>query len=131
MSNQMKISFPGGAGVDAEFKGFTIRTDRAIKQGGLGEQPTPFDLFLFSLGTCAGYYVLQFLETRNISKDGCYLTMDADWDQERKRLNSVKILIKLPENFPEKYRKAVIAAAETCTVKRTMLDPPEFLIETV
>ena len=60
----MEISFPGGKKVDADFKGFTIKTDQAERDGGEGSAPTPTFLFLASLGTCAGIYALNFCESR-------------------------------------------------------------------
>jgi putative redox protein len=32
-----------------------------------GSAPSPFDLFMLSIGTCAGYYVLTFLQQRGLS----------------------------------------------------------------
>jgi putative redox protein len=48
---QMEISFPGGQKVDAQYSGFTIHTDQPVEDGGDGSAPTPFSLFLASLGT--------------------------------------------------------------------------------
>ncbi len=52
---EMQISLAGGKKVDARFKGFTIRTDQPESSGGENSAPSPFDLFLGSIGTCAGY----------------------------------------------------------------------------
>ena len=46
----MTVSFPGGKRVDAEYGGFTIRTDQPPQGGGEGSAPPPFDLFLASIG---------------------------------------------------------------------------------
>ena len=62
----MQISFPGGKRVDANYKGFSIATDQPVKEGGDGSAPEPFSLFLASMGTCAGVYVLYFCEERRI-----------------------------------------------------------------
>ena len=51
---EMEITFPGGARVDANFGGFTIKTD----QPPVASAPTPFATFLASIGTCPGIYVL-------------------------------------------------------------------------
>ena len=37
--------------------------------------PRPFDLFLVSLGTCAGIFVLQFMQQRDLSTEGAGLAM--------------------------------------------------------
>jgi ribosomal protein S12 methylthiotransferase accessory factor len=36
----------------------------------------------------------------------------------------------LPVDFPEKYRNAVLSAANLCAVKRAIADPPVFEVVT-
>ena len=45
MNEEMKVIFPGGMRVDVEYKGFIIKTDQPVYQGGDGSFPAPFDLF--------------------------------------------------------------------------------------
>ena len=49
---ELMIDFPGGAKVDAHFSGFTVKTDQSPKSGGEESAPSPFSLFLASIGTC-------------------------------------------------------------------------------
>src|SRR5215471_4208280 len=58
----IEVSFPGGKRVDAQVGEFAIRTDQPEALGGAGTAPTPYDLFLASLATCAGIYVLGFCQ---------------------------------------------------------------------
>ena len=130
---EIKISFPGGMKVDAEFNGTVISTDQPVSEGGEGSAPTPFNYFLASLGTCAGIYVLSFCHQRDIPTDGLSLVQRAEFaldDSGRKRLATVALDIMLPSGFPEKYRNAVIKSAELCAVKKAMMHPPEFRIVT-
>lgn len=124
----MQISFPGGKKVDASYKGFTIRTDQPEAEGGENSAPSPFDLFLSSIGTCAGFYVLDFCRERNIPYQDIELTLTTERNQEKGLIGKIMIELKLPSNFPGKYREAVIRAASLCTVKKHMADPPEFNI---
>lgn len=126
----MQITFPGGKRVDAQYKGFDIKTDQPVAGGGEGSAPSPFDLFLASLGTCAGFYVMSFCQERNISTDDIHLVMRTERDPQKKMIGRVTIEIILPEEFPEKYLSAVRQAAGLCTVKRLIQDPPEFDIKT-
>lgn len=126
----MQITFPGGKRVDAQYKGFDIKTDQSAAGGGEGSAPSPFDLFLASLGTCAGIYVLSFCQERNISTDDIHLVMRTERDPQKKMIGRVTIEIILPEEFPKKYLSAVRQAAGLCTVKRLIQDPPEFDIKT-
>ena len=127
---ELAISFSGGKRVDAQVNGFTIRTDQSPAGGGDGSAPEPFTYFLSSIGTCAGIYVLGFCQARGIPTEGIRLTERVEFDSEKHRLSRVAIDIHLPADFPEKYRDAVRRAAETCAVKRAILDPPEFAIAT-
>ena len=125
---QMEVNFPGNKRVDAVYKCFTIATDQPASEGGDGSAPEPFDLFLASLGTCAGVYVVYFCESRNISSEGIRMTLDFTQDEKTHRLQRVAMELHLPAGFPDKYRKAVVRAAGMCTVKRTLADPPEIVI---
>ncbi len=61
---EMVIDFPGGSQVDAHFGPYTVNTDQPPMGGGEGSAPTPFAVFLSSIGTCAGIYVLGFCKQR-------------------------------------------------------------------
>jgi len=130
MSSEMTVDFTGGKKVTAHYDGFDIVTDQSVDSGGEGTAPEPFDFFLASLATCAGYYVLKFCEGRGISTDD--VSLHQSWERnEDKRLVRVNIRIQIPPDFPAKYHKALVRAAETCSVKKTLADPPEITTETV
>jgi len=128
---QMEINFPGGKKVNAKYKDRIIGTDQPEKAGGGGENPSPFDLFLASLGTCAGFYVLNFCEKRGISTEGIKLSMHAERDPETGMIGEIKYQLELPSVFPAKYHKAIKAAINSCTVKKHLQNPPEFKTEIV
>lgn len=125
---EMNISFPGGKKVNAAYKGFTIETDQAVKEGGDGSVPEPFSLFLASMGTCAGIYVLSFCQKRKIDTTGLKINLSFEKDKQTHLVKKVRMQILLPPDFPPKYKTAVIKAAELCTVKRNIAAPPEFAI---
>ncbi len=126
MDREMKVSFPGGLRVDAEYKGFLIKTDQPAYSGGDGSAPAPFDLFLASIAACAGYYVLVFCEKRGIPTENASVVMKTRRNPETKRIEKISIEIQLPPEFPEKYKNAVIKAVDGCSVKEHILSPPAF-----
>jgi len=128
-SRVIQVSFPGGLRVDASYKGFVIQTDQPIYEGGTGAAPAPFDLFLASLATCAGYFVLVFCRERKIPTDGLALSVRTEKNPETKMISRISIEILLPPGFPEKYKAAVVKAADQCTVKRHIVQPPAFEVE--
>ena len=127
---EMTINFPGNKRVSSTYKGFTVETDQPKDEGGDGSAPEPFDLFLSSLGTCAGVYIVYFCESRDIPTEGITMTLRFERDEKTHLIEKLHMDIHLPPEFPEKYRKAVIRAAEMCTVKRALAQPPEIIVQT-
>ena len=126
----MRIRFPGGKRVNATYKGFAIKTDQPTESDGEGSAPTPFDLFLASIGTCSGFYVLSFCQARNIPTEKITLVLKAERNEETKTIAKIAIEILLPEEFPEKYTDQLVRVAEKCAVKKTLENPPLFQIYT-
>lgn len=125
---EMEILFPGGKRVHSNYKGFVVETDQPKNEGGDGSAPEPYDLFISSIGTCAGVNVLYFCDSRNISTDGIRMTLSLEKDDKTHLVKQIHIRLHLPDSFPERYRKAVIRAAEMCAVKRSLFNPPEVRI---
>lgn len=125
---EMQVSFPENLKVVADFNGFTVETDQSVMAGGDGSAPEPFTLFLTSIATCAGIYVLQFLKQRGMDPREAGLTMRTVRDFETGLVGTIEIDLHLPEDFPEKYRDAVVRAVNMCAVKRHLADPPEFVV---
>ncbi|MCX5797220.1 MAG: OsmC family protein [Elusimicrobia bacterium] len=121
---EMDIKLLGGKKVSAEFKGLSIATDQPKDLGGEGSAPSPFDLFLASLGTCAGFYIQSFCQKRGIATQGISLLQKMDMDSETHMVKLVSIELALPRDFPEKYRAGVIGAANLCLVKKHLQEPP-------
>ena len=124
----VQVTFAGGYKVQAEYKGFKILTDQPTYSGGEGSALSPFDLFLVSLATCAGYFVVAFCRERNIPIDDGGVTLEVSRNPETKRIEKIGIKLALPAGFPEKYKNAVIKAADSCTVKAYIHHPPAFEI---
>jgi putative redox protein len=125
------VTFPGGKRVDAEYGGFTFKTDQPPEAGGEGSAPPPFDLFLASIATCAGIYVKGYCDARGLATEGLGLAMHVEREPEKGRVVRLAIEIELPPGFPEKHREAVIRAADLCAVKKHILAPPAFEVRTV
>lgn len=125
---EIKVTFPGGLRVDAEYQGFVVKTDQPVRSGGEGSALSPFDLFLVSLATCAGFYTVAFCREREIPTDKAGIVMRMEKDPGTKMIGKIIIEINLTAEFPEKYRRAVVKAVDSCTVKLHMMHPPAFEI---
>jgi putative redox protein len=126
----MEITFDGGKVVTAHFDDHSIKTDQPLGYGGQNSAPSPFDLFLASIGTCAGIYVKSFCDKRGIPSDKIRIIQTVENNPETGLPADIKIDIQIPADFPEKYRDSLINAAELCKVKKTIANPPVFEVYT-
>jgi len=127
---QMEITLGEGRKVSAEYNGHIIQTDQPLQYGGENSAPAPFDLFLASIGTCAGFYVKIFCLKRNIPTDNIKIVQTMSVDENTAMISDIKIDIKLPADFPEKYKDAVFNSANLCAVKKHIQNPPLFEVVT-
>lgn len=126
----MVISFPGGARVDASFDDFTVATDQPPVGGGEGSAPTPFAVFLSSIGTCAGIYVLGFCKQRGLPTDGIRIIERVHRSQSSGMVETIDLEIQVPPTFPENYYESIIRSANLCAVKKHLEHPPSFNVFT-
>ncbi|RIK30698.1 MAG: osmotically inducible protein OsmC [Anaerolineae bacterium] len=127
---ELLIDFPGGARVDAHFDGHTVKTDQPAMGGGEDSAPTPFEVFLASIGACAGIYILGFCRQRNLPTEGIRILQRTRTNPNSGKLEKVEMEIQIPPSFPQQYHSALIRSAELCKVKKTLENPPLFEITT-
>ncbi|MBN2413287.1 OsmC family protein [candidate division KSB1 bacterium] len=119
---ELKIKFPGASRVDAEYGNLNIVTNQD------GTAPPPFALFLASIGTCAGIYVKNFCDQRGISAENIEIIQKMERDPVTRMISNITLDINLPEDFPVKYKEAVIRAADLCAVKKHLVSPPDIKV---
>ena len=122
---ELIIDFPGGARVDAHFGPHTVKTDQPPS----ASAPTPFAVFLSSIGTCAGIYVLGFCNQRGLPTEGIRIVQRIHSDFSG-MVKKIDLEIQIPPSFPEKYRDSLIRSAELCAVKKHLENPPTFEVTT-
>jgi putative redox protein len=125
---ELKVVFGDHYKIDVAYKGFSVKTDQPVRDGGDGTAPSPFDYFLVSLAACAGYYALAFCKERQISTEGLGVTMTTLRGEASKMIDKITVAVDLPRGFPEKYRLALTKAVDHCTVKAHIQRAPQFEI---
>jgi len=123
---EMLIDFPGGSRVDAHFGPHTVKTDQAPAN----TAPMPFELFLASIGTCAGIYVLGFCRQRNLPTEGIRIIQRNHPNPSTGMIDKIDLEIQVPPAFPAQYYDALVRSAELCKVKKTLEHPPTFDVKT-
>ncbi|MCP4177320.1 MAG: osmotically inducible protein OsmC [bacterium] len=103
----MEITFDGGRIITAHVNGKSVNTDYTTRTGEDFKIPTPYELFLMSIITCAGAKIKMFCEERNISTDNIKITQNIKYDEKNDLPVNIELDVKLPDDFPSKYRKAL------------------------
>ena len=129
-TSEIMVTLPGGRRVDAQVGRHIIHTDQPISSGGEDAAPAPFDVFLASMGACAGIFVQGFCAKRNIPYEAIRILERPEYDAKGV-LQAVDFDIQLPPVFPEKYREALVLVVEQCSVKRAIQARPIFRVDTV
>lgn len=121
---EIKVFFEDKLKVNAQVRDHVIKTDQSINAGSDDAAPSPFEHFLASLATCSGIYVKQFCSMRNIETDNITITQKHNYNQEKRLIDNIEIDVQLPEDFPEKYKLALVKAIDQCAVKKHLFSPP-------
>jgi ribosomal protein S12 methylthiotransferase accessory factor len=107
---------------------YTVMTDQPNAKGEGGSAPTPFSLFLASIATCAGIYVLGFCRQRNLPTEGMKIIQRAHRNPQTGMVENIDLEIQTPADFPEKYLPSLVRSAELCAVKKHLEKPPVFKV---
>lgn len=128
MLRAITVDFAGGLKINAHMGDHVIRTDQPRTSGGEDAAPSPYGLFLSSLATCAGYYVLAFCRARELSTEGVRVIQRIE-PTPQGAIGSISIEVEVPADFPKKYLPGLEKAVHSCSVKKTILNPPEFRVQ--
>jgi putative redox protein len=117
---EMLIDFPGGERVDAHLGSLSVQTNQDSSAF------SPFALFLASIGTCAGIYVLGFCKQRQLPVEGIRILERVHTSPVTRMVEKIDLEIQVPATFPEQYRESLVRSANLCAVKKHLENPPEF-----
>ncbi len=90
---------------------------------------TPPELMLASLGSCAAFYAVQYLKTRNLADHGVEVSVTADKLKQPARLGNFNIHVECPVSLTEDQTEGLRRSVHSCLIHNTLLSPPEIKIE--
>jgi uncharacterized OsmC-like protein len=107
-------------------RGHEVLVDQPLDDGGTDTAPTPTELFVAGLVSCVAFYAGRFLRRHDLPSQGLEVVSEFAFAPDRPaRVGKVSISIRLPKDFPEARRTALLAVVEHCTVHNSLLQPPE------
>ena len=107
----------------------SILCDQPAENGGEDSGMTPPELLLASLGSCAAFYAVQYLKTRNLAESGVEVSVTSEKLKSPARLGNFHIQVSCPVPLTEEHTEGLMRSVKHCLVHNTLLSPPEIAIE--
>jgi uncharacterized OsmC-like protein len=119
----VEIVHLGGVKLEAVARGHRLICDQPPTNGGADEGMTPPEFLLVSLGTCAGFYAVQYLKTRSLTAEGLRIVVRADKGTQPARLARFLIEVTAPSLKPQ-HQAGILRAVKSCLIHNTLLNTP-------
>ena len=126
---EVKITHLDQVKFSIQSRSHTILCDQPAENGGEDSGMTPPELLLASLGSCAAYYAVQYLKTRNLVESGMTVSVTAEKLKQPARLGNFRIHVSCPVPLTEEQTEGLMRSVHHCLVHNTLLTPPEIAIE--
>jgi putative redox protein len=92
--------------------------------------PTPTELFVASLASCAAFYAERFLVRHGIDPSGLTVSGSYEMAQDRPaRVSAIDLGLELPPSFPPSLEPRLRAVVERCTVHNSIVQAPIVSLE--
>ena len=120
---QTNTRYIGGKRFETSLGRHFITTDQPLSGGGADAGPTPPELLLAALGTCAGHYAAEYLQARSLCLDNLRISVSADKAGPPARLASFRIEVEAP-GINDRHRDGVMRAVKACLIHSTLTNRP-------
>jgi uncharacterized OsmC-like protein len=128
---EVHIKHLGDVQFEIAARGHILMSDQPTESGGHDEGMTPPELFLASLGSCAGYYAAAYLRKKGIATQGTEVHVTAGKAGPPARLDDFRIEVTVPVALSDADRAGVEDAVHRCLIHNTLLFPPTMSVEVV
>ena len=126
---EIRVSHLGQVKFNIQSGSHSILCDQPVANGGEDAAMTPPELLLASLGSCAAFYAVQYLKTRNLADSGVEVSVTAEKLKAPARLGNFKIRVECPVALDEQHTEGLMRSVKHCLIHNTLLMPPEIHIE--
>ena len=126
---EVTVEHLGALQFEIKARQHTIACDQPVENGGFDEAMTPPELLLAALGSCAGFYAVQYLRKHELAGAGTRVRVAAEKLKNPARIDNFSIEIETPVELSDEHRKGVEEAVHHCLIHNTLLHPPQIAIE--
>ena len=126
---EVKITHLDQVKFNIQARSHSVVCDQPAENGGEDAGMTPPELMLASLGSCAAFYAVQYLKTRNLAQSGVEVTVTAEKLKQPARLGNFRIQVVSPVTLTAEQTEGLMRSVHHCLIHNTLLSPAEIAIE--
>jgi uncharacterized OsmC-like protein len=126
---EVKVTHLDQVRFSVQARSHSVICDQPAENGGEDSGMTPPEFMLASLGSCAAFYAVQYLKTRNLAQTGVEVTVTAEKLKQPARLGNFRIQVVCPVSLTTEQTEGLMRSVHHCLIHNTLLSPPEIAIE--
>ncbi len=118
-----------GDAFEIRVRGHVLTVDQPLTDGGKDTAPTPVELFVAAVASCAAHYAGRFLDRHGLAREG--LSVRAEYrmaDDRPARVAGLALTVQAP-SLPPRRLAALRAMVSHCTVTNTLAQAPDIELE--
>ncbi len=125
---EVTVRHTGAVKFEVAARQHTLVCDQPSANGGSDEGMTPPELFLASLGSCAAFYAVAYLNKKGLLREGVEVHTTAEKAVAPARLDAIRIDVRIPGELSDSDRAGVDDAVHRCLIHKTLLHTPTVTI---
>jgi putative redox protein len=126
---EVLIQHLGAVQFEIKARQHTLICDQPAENQGYDEGITPPELLLASLGTCAAYYAVDYLNRNTLSSEGTKVRVTAEKVKGPFRLDNFKVEVDVPGELDDQHLRGLEEAVHRCLIHATLQHPPQIETE--
>jgi uncharacterized OsmC-like protein len=126
---EVTVEHLGDVQFEIKARQHSIACDQPPENGGFDEGMTPPELLLASLGSCAGYYAVQYMRKHKLQSQGTVVRVSAEKLKMPARMDNFRIEIEMGTELNAEHRTGVEQAVHHCLIHNTLLSSPRIAVQ--
>jgi putative redox protein len=128
---EVTVDYNGKMSFTAQCGSHQLMIDLPLTSGGEDQAATPPQVFLSSLASCVGVYIVSYCNNVGINTAGMKIKISAEKMHNPDRLDKIKVGVIMPNAELGKRKNAVLAVAKKCLIHNTIHNNPLVDIELI
>ncbi|MFD8234792.1 OsmC family protein [Streptomyces sp. NPDC059696] len=118
-----------GDAFEIRVRGHVLTVDQPLPDGGKDTAPSPVELFVAAVASCAAHYAGRFLDRHGVARDGLTVRAEYRMAEERPaRVAALSLAVQVPALNAQRLA-ALRAVVSHCTVTNTLAQAPEIELD--